>query len=327
MEKPVATAEQIKALIESHGAGDDPRFLAIAMQVAALEARQGHTRAALEIRQLIDKAKEGRAPHAVPLARPRGELAGLLTATYPETKLAELVLSAGIRGKVERLLHEQRQTGLLQAHGLRARHRVLLVGPPGTGKTLCASALAGELHLPLFKVVLESMVTKFLGETAARLRLVFDAIRETRGVYFFDEFDAIGGRRTAPNDVGEIRRVVNSFLQLLEQDDSSSLVLAATNHPKMLDKALFRRFDDVIEFSLPTATDAERVLRNRLAAFDTASLNWKTVRAATEGLSHAHLTRASQDAAKQVVLDKSRRITSAVLLGTLREQRGFAKSR
>jgi SpoVK/Ycf46/Vps4 family AAA+-type ATPase len=323
----MATAEQIKAMIESHATGDEPRFLAIAMQVAALEARQGHVRLATELREIIDKAKETRVARPVPLAQPRGELAGLLAATYPETKLSELVLSAGIRKKVERLLHEQRQAGVLQSHGLRARHRVLLVGPPGTGKTLCASALAGELHLPLFKVVLESLVTKFLGETAARLRLVFDAIQATRGVYLFDEFDAIGGRRSSPNDVGEIRRVVNSFLQLLEQDDSTSVVLAATNHPEMLDKALFRRFDDMIEFALPTPADAQRVLRNRLATFDTSKLDWPRLRTAAEGLSHAHLTRASQDAAKQVVLADSRRITTTALLAALREQRGFAKTR
>jgi len=323
----MATAVQIKAMIESHATGDGSRFLAIAMQIAALEARQGHVRLATELREMIDKAKETRVARPVPIVQPRGDLAGLLAATYPETKLPELVLSAGILRKVERLLHEQRQAGVLLSHGLRARHRVLLVGPPGTGKTLCASALAGELHLPLFKVVLESLVTKFLGETAARLRLVFDAVRATRGVYLFDEFDAIGGRRTLPNDVGEIRRVVNSFLQLLEQDESTSLVLAATNHPEMLDKALFRRFDDVIEFALPKPEDTERVLRNRLAMFDTSKLDWLRLRAAAKGLSHANLTRASQDAAKQVVLNDSRCITTTALLAALGEQRDFAKTR
>jgi SpoVK/Ycf46/Vps4 family AAA+-type ATPase len=121
--------------------------------------------------------------------------------------------------------------------------------------------------------------------------------------------------------------VVNSFLQLLEQDESTSLVLAATNHPSMLDKALFRRFDDVIEFSLPTPEAAERVLRNRLAGFDTSEVNWTAIQKAAKGLSHAHLTRASQDAAKHMVLAESGHITNAVLLASLREQRGFAKSR
>lgn len=323
----MATAEQLKALIESHAEGDEARFLAIAMQVAASEARQGHVRLANELRDLIDKAKEERVPRPIPLAQPRGELGGLLAASYPKTKLPELVLAPAIRSKVERVLHEQRQAGLLRSHGLRPRHRVLLVGPPGTGKTMCAGALAGELGIPLFKVVFESLVTKYLGETAAKLRLVFEAIAETRGVYLFDEFDAIGGRRSMPNDVGEIRRVVNSFLQLMEADDSNSVILAATNHPEMLDTALFRRFDDVIEFALPSAREAEQTIRNRLAPFDTGALDWKRIRPATKGLSHAYLVRACKDVAKDAVLNRVRTISTAAMLQALREQRGYADAR
>src|SRR5208337_5606310 len=130
-------------------------------------------------------------------------------------------------------------------------------------KTMSASALAGEFGLPLFEIRLEGLITKFMGETAAKLRLVFDAIAETRGVYFFDEFDAIGAKRTERNDVGEIRRVLNSFLQFLEQDESDSLIIAATNHPELLDPALHRRFDDVIEYALPDPDVARRILKNR----------------------------------------------------------------
>jgi len=320
----MATAEQVKALIESHTKGDEPRFLAIAMQVAALEARQGHVRLAGELREIIDRAKEDGLKRPVPLAQPRGELGGLLAASYPKATLNELVVAPELRRRIDRLLREQRQAEQLRSHGLSPRHRVLLVGPPGTGKTLCATVIAGELHLPLFKVVFESLVTKFLGETAAKLKLVFDAIRATRGVYLFDEFDAIGGQRTAGNDVGEIRRVVNSFLQLLEQDDSNSVVLAATNHPQMLDRALFRRFDDVIEFSLPSQAQAENTMRNRLAPFDTSRLKWARIRPAARGLSHALLARACDDAAKQAVLAGTREVSTEALIEALSEQREFA---
>jgi len=114
---------------------------------------------------------------------------------------------------------------------------------------MTAAALAGEMNLPVFTIQLDGVIRKFMGETAAKLRLVFDATRTTRGVYLFDEFDAIGGRRTAANDVGEIRRVLNSFLLFLGQERSDSLVVAATNHPDLLDRALFRRFDDVVEYA------------------------------------------------------------------------------
>ena len=177
-------------------------------------------------------------------------------------------------------MSEQRQQQNLRDHGLQPRRKLLLVGPPGSGKTMTAAVLAGELHLPLFTIVLDGLITKFMGETAAKLRLVFDAMQATRGVYFFDEFDAIGARRGERQDVGEIRRVLNSFLQFLEQDESHGLIVAATNHPELLDKALFRRFDDVIEYSVPDAVLAEALLRARLDRFDTRGLAWSRGRRA-----------------------------------------------
>src|SRR4029077_8661726 len=128
--------------------------------------------------------------------------------------------------------------------------------------------------------------------TAAKLRLIFDATSRTRGVYLFDEFDAIGGDRGRPNDVGEMRRVLNSFLQFLEADDSDSLILAATNHEDMLDPALFRRFDDVIRYGLPTPEQIEQLIRNRLNLFRLEGVDWGSVREAAGGLSCAEIGRA-----------------------------------
>ncbi len=190
---------------------------------------------------------------------------------------------------------------------------------------MTASALAGERHLPLFTIMLEGLITKFMGETAAKLKLVFDAIRQNHGVYLFDEFDAVGAHRTQANDVGEIRRVLNSFLQLVEKDISDSLIVAATNHPQMLDHALFRRFDDVIEYTLPNVSLAEEIIKRRLAPFDTVGVNWSQVLPATEGLSHAELTRASEEAAKQAVLGGSKRIAPEALLSALRERKAACR--
>ena len=190
---------------------------------------------------------------------------------------------------------------------------------------MTASALAGELHVPLFTIMLEGLITKFMGETAAKLRLVFDAIRQTRGVYLFDEFDALGAHRNQSNDVGEIRRVLNSFLQFLEKDASDSLIVAATNHPEILDRALFRRFDDVIEYKLPDASLAGEILKRKLATFETADLDWSQLLSETEGLSHAELARASEEAAKYAVLAGCTRITSESLLSALRERKAASR--
>ncbi len=165
-----------------------------------------------------------------------------MSANYPKTRLNHLVLPVPTERQLARVVEEQRQRWKLREHGLFPRQKLLLVGPPGSGKTMTAAALAGELGLPLFSILLHGLITKFMGETAAKLRLVFDAIKQTRGVYLFDEFDAIGGHRGADNDVGEARRILNSFLQFLEEDDSELLIIAITNHPEAAGSGLISAF-------------------------------------------------------------------------------------
>jgi hypothetical protein len=261
----VATAQQLKALLQSYSEADGEMFVSVALQIAAHEARTGKGRFAAEIKRLVDeikaKQRQAKVGGSVPIARPSGELATLLCATYPHTKLTEMVLAPEQRDSLELVIREYRQQAKLREHGLNARRKLLLVGPPGVGKTMTAWALAGELKLPLFSVQLHSLITKYMGETAAKLFAVFESMRHTRGVYLFDEFDAIGSMRANTNDVGEIRRVLNSFLQFLEQDDSESLIVAATNLEDLLDEALFRRFDDVIRYQLPKAEGTARLDR------------------------------------------------------------------
>lgn len=326
----MAKADQIKALIRTHAERDDARFYAVAIQVAAQAARSGHDNLARELRKLIDEAKTKaraiepeRGVRPVPLARPRGELAGLLTLTYPKTRFAEMALTEALRARLDRVLLEQRQRERLRSHGFAPLRKLLFIGLPGTGKTMTASALAGELGLPLFTIQLDGLITKFMGETAAKLRLVFEAIERTRGVYLFDEFDALGGRRSAGNDVGEIRRVLNSFLQFLEQDESESLVIGATNHVDLLDEALFRRFDAVFNYGLPTPEVAARVIRSRLAPLDTSGIDWEAAVAAAEGLSHAELTRACEQAAKDALLAETTVVKTAGLVIALDERRAM----
>jgi SpoVK/Ycf46/Vps4 family AAA+-type ATPase len=200
-----------------------------------------------------------------------------------------MVLGKPLLEGLQQVLKEQRHLSKLRGHGLHPRRKLLLVGPSGTGKTMTAAALAGELGIPLFVVRLDALITKFMGETAAKLRQVFDAVASTRGVYFFDEFDAIGSQRGMANDVGEIRRILNSFLLMIEQDDSSSVIVAATNHPDILDEALFRRFDDVVEYHLPPPVQATDLIRTRPGHFARKPLRKDAVQGQTERLSHAEI--------------------------------------
>jgi SpoVK/Ycf46/Vps4 family AAA+-type ATPase len=323
----MTTSRHIVALLQSHLSGDEERFLSIATQLAAHEARQGHGKLAQELRELIDSAKGKtatvgrRGVGPVPLAQPKGELSGFLAARYSDLRLSSMVLTPELHDRLARVLKEQRQQERLRARALTPRRKLLLVGPPGSGKTMTAAAIAGELKLPLFTVLYDGLIGKLLGETAARLRLVFDAIALQRGVYFFDEFDAIGTQRSGPNDVGEIRRILNSFLQFLENDDGPSLIIAATNHPELLDKALARRFDDVIVYALPNAEVARGILEARLAQYSIDSVSWAGVLESASGLSQGEISRAADEAAKVAVLGEHNNVTTAALVTALNERK------
>jgi len=323
----MATANQVKALIRSHAEGDETRFYAIALQVAAQAARSGHNRFAIELRELVDgvslRAKRSRAPGTaqVPTRVRSGHLDALLATSVPKSRLSEMALDKAVRSRIERVLLEQRQRDRIEQHGLTPLRRLLLIGPPGTGKTMTASVFAGELGLPLFTIQLDGLITKFMGETSAKLRLIFDAIHQGGGVYLFDEFDTLGGERGAKNDVGEIRRVLNSFLQFLEHDDSGSLVIAATNHVALLDRALFRRFDAIIEYPLPDRAVAEEVMRSRLSLLDTSKVDWQAAVKATDGLSQADITRACEHAAKNAILTNTTVVNTAELVEALNGRR------
>lgn len=319
----MATGEQLKALVQSYAEGDEARFLSLAMQIAAHEARQGHGKLAQDIKGLIDKARSTRSERTqlpVALVRPRGELADLFVASYPTLRLADMVLGDDLRLRLTRILDEQRARAKLKARGLEPRRKLLLVGPPGSGKSMTAAVLAGELRVPLFVIRLDSLITKFMGETAAKLRLVFDAMAATRGVYLFDEFDSIGAQRALPNEVGEIRRVLNSFLQFIEHDASEGLILAATNHPEVLDRALHRRFDDLLQYQPPTDDQILEMLKSRLAAFGEVEIDWSVAVATARGRSYAEIKRACQDAAKTVVLEDRPAIMTDDIVRALKER-------
>jgi SpoVK/Ycf46/Vps4 family AAA+-type ATPase len=323
----MATAAQLKALLRSYADGDDDRFLAISMQVAAHAAQKGQGKLAEELKHLIDLAKQrhrdNQAPNLFPITKATGELAGLLVASFPKIRLSEMVLARSTKEQLSRIVLEYHQQHKLRPHGLSARRKLLLVGPPGSGKTMTASALAGELNIPLMAIQLHAVITKFMGETAAKLHLIFEAMQRTRGVYLFDEFDAIGGSRTQSNDVGEMKRVLNSFLQFLERDESDSVIIAATNHVGKLDSALFRRFDDVVRYEMPSSDLAGKLIRNRLGLFDVEDLNWDAVLAATVGLSYAELSRACDDAAKKAILADETRIGTDDLVAAIQDRRGI----
>ncbi len=327
----MARSDQLKALLRAYAGDNHEHFFAVAMQMAADEAHRGHTKLAAELRDLVDAAKAGKptlkigargraTARPTPIAQPKGELSELLTVQYPEEHLQHMVLSDAVRQKLDRVLREQRHHEQLRLHGLSPRRKLLLVGPPGTGKTMTAAALAGELRLPLFTARFDSLITKFMGESASKLRLVFEALKTTRGVYFFDEFDSLGLQRGSQHDVAEMRRTLNMFLQLIEQDTSDSLLIAATNHGKDLDKALFRRFDDVINYEAPDEQQIESLLKNSLGTFVTPNIDFQRLAKIGRGESHADIVKACLDALKDAIMEGDKVVTHASVERHLEER-------
>jgi SpoVK/Ycf46/Vps4 family AAA+-type ATPase len=318
----MATAQQIVALIRSYTRSDHERFTRVAEQLADSADSRGQDKIANEIRALLREAEgasgvAAKSRDPIPMLRPRGELAGVMSVATPDVRLADMVLDVRLLEQLRKILKEQKGRAKLTARGLEPRRKFLLVGPPGTGKTMSSAAIACELGLPLFTVLLDGLITKYMGETASKLRLVFDAMTERRAVYLFDEVDALATTRAADNDVGEARRILNSFLQFLDEDRGTSLIFAATNHPELLDKAVFRRFNTSLSFGLPQEELVRPLLESVLSQFELKDIDWETVSKRAVNLSQAEIVRAADDAARDAVLDHDNIVDTKLLLAAL----------
>jgi len=324
----MAAAEQIKSLIKSFGDGDESRFFATAMQIAASEARKGHTTFAQELKNLIEKAKKGRSnsfldgAKTISISKPKRELNELIEVFQPKIKLNDMVLDKQVRESLDRVIEEQRKIELLRQHNLTPKRKLLLTGIPGCGKTMTAQALAGELGLTVFIIRLDGLMSKFMGESIAKLRMIFDAMQDHRGVYLFDEFDSIGTQRDQGQDVGEIKRVLNSFLINIEKDQSNSIVIAATNLPDSLDKALFRRFDDIIRYPLPEIGEIKKVLKKNLSGFSLSKrVSLDKIAKEAIGLSYSDIVRACEDAIKEMIIMGKSTVPVSSLLTSLEKRK------
>lgn len=295
----MATADQILSLIRNHLNNDDTQFRKVALQISAVEARSGHAIVARTIQELLNQKKTSLG--TVRLVSKNKDIDDLLLQVDTYDDMTSLVLSQELKEKLDRVIKEYLKKETLSKYGLANRRKLLLYGASGTGKTMTASALAKEFNLPFFVVRTEKVVTKFMGETGQKLGRIFDFINEVPAVYLFDEFDAIGSQRGMDNEVGEQRRILNTFLQLLERDDSDSFIIAATNSIESIDKAMFRRFDDVIEYKLPDREQRLALLREYL--YTAKDLDFSSAEPLFDGMSHAEIKMACSDIFKESLLN------------------------
>ena len=304
----MANGRLLKQLIRSGAEGDLGAFRGAARRVIDEERQKQHHLLANDLEIILDGRASAPASHAlrslaktIPQDHERG--LPLLAVREPARSLEDVVLSPQNRSLVEEVLREHNREEVLKAHGLRPSDRLLFCGPPGCGKTLTAEVIAGELGRPLAVVRTDSVVSSFLGETAANLRRVFDFVSASPTVALFDEFDALGKEREDASEHGELRRVVNAVLQMLDAYDGRSIIIAATNHEGLLDSAIWRRFEEVLLLKPPTPTQLCRLLTVKLRGvryeFDVREVvqrNW------FNGATHADVERVVRRAIKEMVL-------------------------
>ncbi len=300
----MARSDLLKEMFASYARGDHAGFRSAAEQVIRDERRKQHTMLAEELEGLLEADNAPRPLNVAsmqPLPKGRDDVA-LVHVRAADRTLDDVVLRPATRQVIEELVREFRSASVLHAHGLRPRSRALFIGPPGTGKTLTAEALAGELGLPLVVINIATVVSSYLGETSRNLGSIFDFCARGSWVILFDEFDVLAKERADDSEHGELKRVVTAFLQLLDAFQGRSLVLAATNHPGLMDDAVWRRFDEVLEFRPPTQVEIGRLAEMKLRA-TRHRLPLRELARSMRGFSHAEVEIVCLDALRGSVLE------------------------
>lgn len=322
----MARSEFVKALLRSHREGDDQRFRSTAEKIIQEERRKSHDLLANELEAILEEPVRTRRSGVVsslrPLPQGRDETP-LLRILNPSRSLHDLVLDPGLRGVIEGIVEEQRMRAAMHAHGIAPRSSALFVGPSGTGKSATAEAIAGELGWPIAHVQLATVVSSYLGETAKNLEQIFDFLQSGSWILLFDEFDMLARDRSERSDHGELKRVVAALLQLIEQSDTDSLVVATTNHADLLDAALWRRFDEVLAFGIPDAAQRASILRMKLRGVR-HSVNVDALTLDLDGYTHADVETVAHDAMRIMVRQMDRDLNASHLsyaVGRMEERR------
>ncbi|AWM40258.1 ATP-dependent zinc metalloprotease FtsH 4 [Gemmata obscuriglobus] len=299
-------ADILKRLVRAIAEGAQDDLNSLAQKVIETERESGHSKLAGELDRILQRTRQ-RGPttpapdlRELPSSRRNREL--LVSLHQRDTLEHSMVLPADVEERFARVEREYAARERLSAYGLQPRKRVLLYGPPGCGKSLGAKRLAWNTTLPLMKVRFDALLSSYFGESAANLRMVFEAAKERPCVLLLDECDFIARSRTGSRDIGEASRVVNALLQFLDEYDAPGILVATTNVEESLDEAIFRRFDDVFLIPLPGHTEIERLLRLTLSAIKVGKVDWNAVTGALAGASAAYVVKAARDAAKAAVL-------------------------
>ena len=298
---PMARADLLLSLVQAGSKGDQPSFRRTLEAIVSEERGRQHHVVADQLAAFLEPVQSTPSRSARPISATPNDLVDEIE---PDRKLTDLVLPEAVREICADFVEEQSRAELLRSHGLEPRHRVLLIGPPGNGKTSLAEAIAGELYVPVLHVRYDAVIGSYLGETASRLSRLFDHARTRQCVLFFDEFDAVGKERGDEHETGEIKRVVNSLLMSIDALPPYVTIVAASNHPELLDRAVWRRFQIRVELPPPGPAEALAWIR-RFEERTTLKLGLtdRVVSEKLRGLSYAELEEFCRDVLRRIVLD------------------------
>ncbi|MFH5802770.1 AAA family ATPase [Alienimonas sp. DA493] len=318
----MARSDLLLSLVRAGTTGDEGRFRRAVEAVIAEERAKNHG----VLAERLDSALRSARPRSGHGLIPTGGLRAvdgaddLYEEITPRRGFDDLVLTADLRRSCDELIEEHHRVELLRAHGLEPRHRVLLAGPPGNGKTSVAEALADALLTPLLRVRYDALIGSYLGETAGRLRRLFDAARTRACVLFFDEFDAVSKERGDAREAGEIKRVVNSLLLALDDLPSHVLLVTATNHADLLDRAVWRRFQVRLDLPAPTRAQREAFLSAAKRARGLAEgLSPRALAGRLDGASFSELEDFVTDVARRALLNQPDADVKAIVRERLRD--------
>jgi len=304
-------------LIRAHFNGNDEKFKTMVLQIADYEAKKGYPANAEEIKNMIGPVKKSHYAQSL-------KMQNRLDILEERVTTENLIVSFEIENKIKRIIQEYKKKDLLEEKGLRNRAKLLLTGPSGTGKTMTASVIANELYLPLYIINFDRLLTKYGDESSMRLREVFSYIKKVRGVYLFDEFETILSDKNLEHDHGEMQKIVNAFLQHLEDRVFCSLIIVATGEPCFLKKSLFRCFDDVIEYRYPDEEQIMRLFRTKLYGKASNTIFSEDVYCHASGLNHEEIVNVCEDAIKDGILQEHV-ITKPHLIGFINDWKTYKK--
>ena len=296
----MARSDLLIALVKAGRQSPDPRFRNTVAAIIADERSKQHTILADQLSAALVNGVQSSPPQPAASSAVVGDL---LYEVAPERGLDDLILPRLVRAEVGGLVEEHFRAELLRSYGMAPRHRLLLVGPPGNGKTSLAHGLAHDLMVPLLVVRYEGLIGSYLGETASRLRKVFDYARQRACVLFLDEFDTVGKERGDVHETGEIKRVVSTLLLQMDQLPTHVVIVTATNHAELLDRAVWRRFQIRLHLPPPTAREAVEFIGRLFAGFPLAAGFEATMLARQlSGTTYSELEDLFSDIARQAIL-------------------------